>query len=131
MQRWLAEDPASQCLYERLLHLRAGFQELCHQPWHGQSAASAAEGVVARLENRGRLGWMTGGVAIALVSMGILSGNGGWRSRLSLSQTLPPPGPEPVLQVALDQPAIAIPVVAETLSTSPSPASEAVSDAAR
>ncbi len=119
VQHWLAEDPASQCLYERLLNLRAGFQGLCHQPWPGQSGAAMAEGVVTRLEQRCRLGWMAGGMAVALVGMGVMSGNWGWRSRFSFSQTLPPAVSEPVLQVALDQPAIAIPVVAETRLSPP------------
>lgn len=107
VRQWLEEDPGTQCLYERLLQLRTGFHSLYPASWASENADRTAEAVVSCLDNRLRLTCMAGVVAVVVGLVGTLSGSIGFRPVGSFSQA-PVPHEAP-LEIALDQPVIAIP----------------------
>jgi len=110
---WLEEDPEAQCLYQRLLQLRRGFQTLHPECWHSSPSNDPAGQVMRKLNQRFRLTCMAGMTAAAMAVIGVFSGalqpmeRMGW-SNLSAST------PDEGLEIALDQPPILIPKPAMT-----------------
>lgn len=112
VNQWLRDDKVAQCLHARLLHLRRGFTGLSH-PSAGHSttqAAEVAEGVMDRLNHRFNRTCMAGVAAAAIAVVGSFSGAvGNWPWAGVLTQAEAPIPQEVPLEIALDQPAIAIP----------------------
>jgi len=110
VQSWLASDPSAKCLYNRLLQLRRGFQNLPFQA--DCETDKVLAGVIDGLNRRLRLTLMAGaGVAIMGV-LSLLSGGVGPRSPLTQWASLPNNSSidaKDVLRVALDEPAFPIP----------------------
>lgn len=116
---WLANDAETQYLYRRLLHLRRGFQGICHEKWAPNSNQGTAKAVIRKLNHQFRLTCMAGMTAAAVAVIGVFSGalnhpigRVGWVQSSS--------GPEHSLEIALDQPPILIPkpaVGAEAVTT--------------
>lgn len=105
---WLDEDPATQCLYQRLLQLRQGFQGLNCEAWQVTSPCDAAEQVVQKLNHRCRMTWMAGMTAAAVAVAGVFSGALNPIERMGLG-TMSASTPGDSLEIALDQPPIMIP----------------------
>ena len=105
---WLDEDPEAQCLYQRLLQLRQGFQGLSPEHWQTTSPCEAAEQVVSKLNNRFRTTCMAGMTAAAVLVVGIFSGALQPIERMGLG-TMSASQPNDNLEIALDQPPILIP----------------------
>ncbi|RZM82885.1 anti-sigma factor family protein [Leptolyngbya iicbica] len=105
---WLDEDPEAQCLYQRLLQLRRGFQGLGTEHWHTTNPCEAAEQVVSKLNHRVRATWMAGMTAAAVLVAGIFSGALNPIERMGLSN-VSASKTEDNLEIALDQPPILIP----------------------
>jgi len=105
---WLDEDPEAQCLYQRLLQLRQGFQGLGTEHWQTTNPCDAAEQVVSKLNHRGRATWMAGMTAAAVLVVGLFSGALNPVERMGLgAMSASEPGDN--LEIALDQPPILIP----------------------
>lgn len=114
---WLADDPETQCLYQRLLRLRQGFQGLCHEPWPSESSQRTARAVIGKLNQRLKLTCMAGMTAAAFAVIGVFSGAINHpMSRIGVVQS-PMPGEN--LEIALDQPPIAIPKPAVMTEVTP------------
>jgi len=114
---WLADDPETQCLYQRLLRLRRGFQGLCHEPRQSESSQPAASAVIGRLNQRLKLTCMAGMTAAAFAVIGVFSGAINYpMSRIGVVQSTMP-GEN--LEIALDQPPIAIPKPAVLTEVTP------------
>jgi hypothetical protein len=117
VDQWLRDDTVAQCLHARLLHLRRGFTGLSH-PSPGQStppATEVAEGVIDRLNHRFNRTCMAGIAAAAIAVVGSLSGavgNRPWAQVVTEAEA--PIAQEVPLEIALDQPAIAIPKASVT-----------------
>jgi len=106
---WLANDPNTQCLYRRLLHLRRGFEGIRAVPRESQTAERTATVVVTRLNDRFRLTCMAGLTAAAVAVIGVFSGALNHSiGRLGVAQTNAPSHSN-TLEIALDQPPIMIP----------------------
>ncbi|WP_204140144.1 anti-sigma factor [Halomicronema sp. CCY15110] len=105
---WLDEDPEAQCLYQRLLQLRRGFQGLGTEHWQTTNPCDAAERVVSQLNHRVRATWMAGMTAAAVLVVGVFSGALNPIERMGLgSMSASKAGDN--LEIALDQPPILIP----------------------
>lgn len=117
IQGWLATDPSVKCLYQRLLQLRQGFQNLPqqHQPCSTESTLSQ---VLETLSQRIRLACTAGTGVCVLGVLGLLSGVFGPRYGLlnlaSVHSTPPENGGQAALQVSLDQPVFSMPDTFET-----------------
>lgn len=106
---WLNQDESTKCLYTRLLNLRQGIQGL-PVPATYQSADEAVVHVMQRLDCRFKTMAMATAGVISLILMGGLSGVFNHRTSLwELAFFESPPVNENALEVALDQPVIAIP----------------------
>ncbi|MGF1569130.1 MAG: anti-sigma factor family protein [Nodosilinea sp.] len=108
---WLNSDPATKCLYNRLINLRRGLRE---DPYSSPCDAEVTlEGVFQSLNRRLQMVSMAGLGVVVIGTLNVLSG--------SLSTSQPPwrwalaPNPES-LSIALDQPAFPIPAVAVPVS---------------
>ncbi len=110
--QWLEEDPTTQCLYQRLLHLRNSFHVLCQSSWSANAADATAQKVVDRLNHRFSLTCMAGFAALAVAVVGTLSGAIGGRPFGGLLQTAGGYPSDAPLEIALDQPVIPIPKTA-------------------
>ncbi|MEM1308894.1 MAG: zf-HC2 domain-containing protein [Cyanobacteria bacterium P01_H01_bin.153] len=116
---WLDKDPEAQCLYQRLLQLRQGFQGLSHMSWQDNPPCNAADQVFRKLNRRFRMTCMAGMTAAAVAVISVFSGalhpieriGGG---TISASSSAKDP-----LEIALDHPPIAIPKPAMTGSVLP------------
>jgi anti-sigma factor RsiW len=104
---WLAEDPETQCLYQRLLQLRQGFQSLRPEQWQSDTAHKTANAVISKLNQRLKLSCMAGMTAAAVAVIGIFSGAlNNPMGRVGIAQS---PTSQESLKIALDQPPITIP----------------------
>lgn len=115
---WLDQDPEAQCLYQRLLQLRQGFQGLSHEQWQVNRPCETAEQVFCKLNRRFRMTCMAGMTAVAVAAVGIFSGALNPIERMG-GNTLSASKSEQSLEIALDQPPITIPkpaMVSETTS---------------
>jgi len=104
---WLSSDPSAKCLYQRLLHLRQGFQT--SMPPTARDCEATIQGVFHCLNRRLRLTCMA---SVGVVVLGILGGlSDAWAPRLGgVAAMVGLPGASSGdLQITLDQPAIAIP----------------------
>lgn len=103
---WLDEDPETQCLYQRLLHLRQGLRGIYHER-SATNPQATAQAVVTKLNRRLRLTYMAGMTAAAVAVLGVFSGalnNPFGRTSVMQSSTS-----QESLKIALDQPPITIP----------------------
>jgi ferric-dicitrate binding protein FerR (iron transport regulator) len=118
---WLADDPETQCLYRRLLHLRQGFQGICHTSWQVDTDQRTAATVIRRINHRFRLTCMAGLTAAAVAVVGVFSGAlHDPMGRLGGLQTSNPGNhPHDSLEIALDQPPIMIPKPAVVTDMNP------------
>ncbi|NWF59314.1 MAG: zf-HC2 domain-containing protein [Fischerella sp.] len=128
VEEWLANDPAVQSLYERLLKLRQGLRTMpVPQP---QPVEQTVQQVMARLRRRSRLALLWGGTAIAATIIGAVSGlvpGGEYATqqiakRPSAEQAQPTtsqPISVPSLMVAINDPILPIPKAAETSPEEP------------
>ena len=110
VQSWLASDPSAKCLYNRLLQLRRGFQNLSFQA--DCETDDILAGVIDGLNRRLRLALMAGGGVVIMGILSLLSGGVGPRSPLTQWASLPSDSnieAKDVLRVALDEPAFPIP----------------------
>ncbi len=107
---WLADDYTTQCLYRRLLYLRQGLQSMHPAEWSSDKGTTTAKDVICELNYRFRLTCMASLTAVAVGVIGVFSG--------ALNQPLGRLAGDPNfhltphqdhLEIALDQPAIAIP----------------------
>jgi anti-sigma factor RsiW len=114
---WLADDPETQCLYQRLLHLRRGFQGLCHERWQSETAQITAQAVIGKLNQRLRLTYMAGMTAAAVAVIGVFSG--AFNDPMSRFGVVQSPTTKEGLEIALDQPPILIPKPAAVAGTTP------------
>lgn len=115
---WLADDPSMQCLYNRLLHLRQGFQGICQSSWESDTAELTAKAVVRKLRYRFRLTCMAGLTAVAVAFVGVFSGTlNSPMGYVEIVQTPVSTSAQDNLEIALDQPPIMIPKSA--ISNSP------------
>jgi ferric-dicitrate binding protein FerR (iron transport regulator) len=105
---WLDEDPEAQCLYQRLLQLRQGFQGLGSEHWQATNPCEAAEQVVGKLNHRFRTTCMAGMTAVAVMFVGVFSGTLNPLERMGWG-TMSASKPGDNLEIALDQPPIIIP----------------------
>lgn len=105
---WLDHDAEAQCLYRRLLQLRQGFQGLGHETAKPQDHLYTANRVVSKLNQRFRRTWMAGMTAAAVAVVGIFSGALYPLERLGSVRTASSEVTDN-LEIALDQPPIAIP----------------------
>jgi len=111
VEEWLDNDPTAQCLYQRLLKLRQGF-EMLPAPPDEQPVEETVTQVMGRLERRPKrraLLWGTGAIAAAAVAA--LSTTVGTTGRL-FPQMATSPTPQEgaaLMRIALDQPLISIP----------------------
>jgi len=111
VEEWLDNDPTVQCLYQRLLKLRQGF-EMLPTPPEEQPVEETVTQVMGRLERqpkRRALLWGTGAIAAAAVAA--LSTTVGTTGRL-FPQMATSPTPQEgaaLMRIALDQPLISIP----------------------
>ena len=104
---WLAEDPETQCLYQRLLQLRHGFRGLCREQWQSETSQYTAAAVIGKLNQRFRLTCMAGMTAVAVAVIGVFSGTLTYpMGRLGMVQSSTT---RENLEIALDQPPITIP----------------------
>lgn len=108
VEQWLDEDPDTQCLYQRLLQLRQGFQGLSREQWQTTNPCDAADRVVRKLNHRFRLTCMAGMTAAAVAVVGVFSGGLHPMERMGLG-TMSASDGEDSLEIALDQPPITIP----------------------
>lgn len=118
VEAWLANDPAVQRLYSRLLKLRHGLQNM-PVPAATQTAEQTAHQVFDRLERKPKLSLVWGGAAIAALFVGALASNilpGSQPSAPQLAKGSQQPAIEApqtnaneVLLVALDKPLVDIP----------------------
>lgn len=114
---WLADDPETQCLYRRLLHLRQGFQGLCPEQWQSENAQRTARAVITKLNHRLRLTCMAGMTAAAVAVIGVFSGALNHpMGRMGIVQS---PSVDENLEIALDQPPITIPKPAVVTDMAP------------
>lgn len=105
---WLDQDADAQCLYRRLLQLRQGFQGLNHDPSTAQDHLYTANRVVHKLNQRFKRTWMAGMTAAVVAVVGIFSGALHPIERLGSVRTASSETTDN-LEIALDQPPIAIP----------------------
>ncbi|MDB9528476.1 Fis family transcriptional regulator [Oscillatoria sp. CS-180] len=117
---WLTDDPETQCLYRRLLQIRRGFQTIGCEHWQTDLPADTATAVVSKLNRRFKLTCMAGMTAAAAAVVAVFSGalnypmgQIGWTPQ-SISASS-----EDSLQIALDQPPIAIPKPASVSDIAP------------
>lgn len=110
---WLDEDPEAQCLYQRLLQLRQGFQGLNPEYWQRTACNDTANQVLRRLNQRFRMTCMAGMTAAAVAVIGVFSGALQPMDRLGWN-TLSASDADESLEIALDQPPILIPKPAMT-----------------
>lgn len=109
VNRWLADDPGAQCLYNRLLTLRQGIQSL-PVPDAEVSVEQTLACVLQRMGQRIRLLALASASTAAVLVLGGISGVfEGRPSLLKLANLTPPIAEEAVLEVALDEPIIEIP----------------------
>ena len=117
VQNWLATDASAKCLYQRLLQLRQGFQNLPSQPCDSDNTLSE---FFCLLNRRLRLACMAGAGVCALGVLGMLSGVFG--PRHGLMQWVALPGTSDAsyttLQVSLDQPVFSLPDTVEAVDPS-------------
>lgn len=109
IQGWLTTDPAVKGLYQRLLHLRQGFQTL---PCQADDTESVLSQVVCALNRRLRLACMASTGVCILGALGMLSGVFSPRYSLMQWATVPAETGESsygTLQVSLDEPVFALP----------------------
>jgi hypothetical protein len=115
---WLEQDPDTQCLYRRLLHLRQGFHALHADSQSAIDPCEAADQVIRRLNHRFRRNCMAGVTAAAVVVVGVVSGALNPFERMSFG-TLSATNTEENLEIALDRPPIMIPKPATTSTAMP------------
>ncbi len=109
INRWLADDPGAQCLYNRLLKLRQGIQTL-PVPTAEVSVEQTLSCVLQRVGQRIRLLALAGAGTAAVLVLGGISGVLEGRPGLfKLAQLASPAAEDAVLEVALDEPIIEIP----------------------
>ncbi|MGD1860241.1 MAG: anti-sigma factor family protein [Leptolyngbyaceae cyanobacterium] len=106
---WLDKDPEAQCLYRRLLQLRQGFQGLNSNSQLDYPPCDAADQVIRRLNRRFRMTCMAGMTAAAVAVIGVFSGALNPIERLGGGTISASSASEDSLEIALDQPPIAIP----------------------
>lgn len=116
---WLDKDPETQCLYRRLLQLRQGFRGLSREHWQPTaSSCDTANRVVRKLNHRFRMTCMAGMTAVAVAVIGAFSGALQPMERMGLGTLSASDGGDG-LEIALDQPPIAIPKPAMTPTALP------------
>lgn len=104
---WLDHDTETQCLYQRLLQLRQGFQGICPERWQSETSQCTADAVIGKLNHRLRLTWMAGMTAAAVAVIGVFSGALNYpMGRMGMVQST---HSGETLEIALDQPPITIP----------------------
>lgn len=111
VEDWLANDPAVQCLYARLLKLRQGLRTLPVPPAQ-QPVEQTIQQVYSRLNRRRQIAVVGGGAAIAALFIGALSGVLPPRQSIApqLAQSSEPAVvPGELLMVALNTPVMEIP----------------------
>lgn len=72
IEDWLTNDPAVQCLYDRLLKLRSGMRSLT-VPTADHAVEQVVNRVITRVDRRPRLTMVWGGAAAAAIVLGFLS----------------------------------------------------------
>ncbi len=111
VEEWLDTDPSVQCLYQRLLKLRRGFQTL-PTPQEDHLAREMVSQVMERLNQPPKkTAWWWGGGAIAAAVIAAVSSAISNPGQL-IPQIAKSPIPQemtPVMRIALDQPLITIP----------------------
>ncbi|MCX7594516.1 MAG: zf-HC2 domain-containing protein [Fischerella sp.] len=123
VEEWLANDPAVQSLYERLLKLRRGLRTMPVP--QSQPVEQTVQQVMTRLRRRSRLALVWGGTAIAATIIGAVSGLVPSGEYATQQVTKRPPAEQaqpttsqpisvPSLMVAINNPIIPIPKAAET-----------------
>lgn len=116
---WLSEDPSTQCLYRRLLQLRQGCEGMRQMTWQSEDSDCTATAVVNRIE-RFRLTCMAGLTAAAIAFIGTVSGAINPRILpLETPSTSASASAPESLELAIDQPPIAIPKSAVTVELDP------------
>ncbi|MBP0015595.1 MAG: transcriptional regulator [Roseofilum sp. SBFL] len=108
VEEWLDNDPTVQCLYQRLLKLRQGF-EMLPTPPQEQPVEDMVTQVMGRLDRRPKrtaLLWGTGAIAAAAVA--VLSTTFANSDQL-FPQIAETPTSPALMRIALDQPLINIP----------------------
>jgi len=108
VEEWLDNDPTVQCLYQRLLKLRQGF-EMLPTPPQEQPVEDMVTQVMGRLDRRPKrtaLLWGTGAIAAAAVAA--LSTTFANSNQL-FPQIAETPTSPALMRIALDQPLINIP----------------------
>ncbi|MDJ1176160.1 anti-sigma factor family protein [Roseofilum capinflatum] len=111
VEEWLDNDPTVQCLYQRLLKLRQGF-EMLPTPPEEQPVEETVTQVMGRLERqpkRRALLWGTGAIAAAAVAAlsTTFANSGQLFPRMAATPT--PQEGAALMRIALDQPLISIP----------------------
>lgn len=107
---WLADDPETQCLYQRLLQLRRGIQTMSQKNLSPGKCVGPADAVIARLNRRFRFTCMAGMTAAAAAVIGVFSGSLNYPIGHTAEVAEPlPAGARDSLEIALDQPPITIP----------------------
>lgn len=111
VEEWLDNDPTVQCLYQRLLKLRQGF-EMLPTPPQDQPVEDMVTQVMGRLDRRPKrtaLLWGTGAIAAAAVAAlsTTFADSGQLFPRMAATPT--PQEGAALMRIALDQPLISIP----------------------
>jgi hypothetical protein len=111
VEEWLDNDPTVQCLYQRLLKLRQGF-EMLPTPPQDQPVEDMVTQVMGRLDRRPKrtaLLWGTGAIAAAAVAAlsTTFADSGQLFPRMAATPT--PQEGAALMRIALDQPLINIP----------------------
>lgn len=106
---WLDEDPEAQCLYRRLLQLRQGFQRLNSKSQVDYHSCDAADQIMRKLNRRLRMTCMAGMTAAAVAVISVFSGALNPLERFGGATMSASGSSEDSLEIALDQPPIAIP----------------------
>lgn len=112
---WLSEDPAVQCLYNRLLHLRQGCESLRQATLEIDTGECVAPAVIQRLNQRLRLTCMAGLTAAAVAFIGTVSGS--LNHQIGFLELVSTAGSVPdgelintgSLELSIDEPPISIP----------------------
>ena len=113
---WLDQDLETQCLYQRLLQLRQGFQRLHCDRWQAAKSYNAADQVVSKLNHRFRMKCIAGMTAVGMAAIGVFSGTLRPLEQAN-SGTMSAANPEDSLEIALDQSPIMIPKPAAVPNT--------------